>query len=246
MLAAVGITGAAALNGALLFKLLRFLALGALLLAGTRKPTQPILKLSWWMAALALSALPFSAGFSSAWLVTSSAVAAGPAWVAGIGVNWLALLLVTLVIVQVGGTASARTTEGPAPGVISQAESLPSFLQFLLALLALTLGIAPEVVVNFFTSPAANALPVIASQAPGAGVQTNPLGFINATGPWSPGLLWLLALLLLLASFLLTRQPRQPATVPPFLGGEAEAETTHDTMAPATQHDEHPRQRPQP
>ena len=59
MLVAVGITGAAALNGALLFKLLRFLALGALLLAGTRKPAQPILKLSWWMAALALSAFPF-------------------------------------------------------------------------------------------------------------------------------------------------------------------------------------------
>ncbi|HEY7356059.1 MAG TPA: hypothetical protein VH590_06315, partial [Ktedonobacterales bacterium] len=112
MLMGVAVTGTAALNGALMFKLLRLLALGALLLAGTRKPAQPILNMSWWLAALALSALPFSAGFSSAWLVTSGAVAAGPAWIAGSGVNWLALLLVTLAIARVGGTEGI-TAEAP-------------------------------------------------------------------------------------------------------------------------------------
>jgi formate hydrogenlyase subunit 3/multisubunit Na+/H+ antiporter MnhD subunit len=231
MLAGVGVTGAAALNGALLLKLLRFLALGALLLAGTRKPAQPILNISWWLAALALSALPFSAGFSSAWLVTGSAVAAGPAWLAGIGVNWLALLLVTLAIGRIGGTEKSPAAEGPALGISGHAELLLSFLLFLLALLTLALGIAPEVAVNFFTGPAANSLPVIASQAPGAGVQTNPVGLLIATGTWLPGLFWLLALVLLLLCYFLTRGTRQPATIPAFLGGEAEAEREDDTMA---------------
>ncbi len=229
MLAGVAITGTAALNGALLFKLLRFLALGALLLAGTRRPAQPILNVGWWLAALALSALPFSAGFSSAWLVTSGAVAAGPAWLAGIGVNWLALLLVTLAIARVGGSEKT-TAEAPQPGS-SPAELLLNFLLFLLALLTLALGIAPEVAVNFFTGPAANSLPVIASQAPGAGVQTDPLGLLTAIGAWLPGLFWLLALVLLLLCFLLTRRTRQPAAVPMFLGGEAEAERADDTIA---------------
>lgn len=231
MLAGVAITGTAALNGALLLKLLRLLALGALLLAGTRRPAQPILNIGWWLAALALSALPFSAGFSSAWLVTSGAVAAGPAWLAGIGVNWLALLLVTLAIARVGG-AEKTPAEAPQPEG-GLAALLPNFLLFLLALLTLALGIAPEVAVNFFTSPAANSLPVIASQAPGAGVQTNPLGLLTATGTWLPGLFWLLALVLLLLCFFLARHTRQPGAVPAFLGGEAEAEHADGTIPAA-------------
>ncbi len=234
MLAGVAITGTAALNGALMFKLLRLLALGALLLAGTRKPTQPLLNLSWWLAALSLSILPFSAGFSSAWLVTSGAVAAGPAWVAATGLNWLALLLVTLTIARVGGAAPAPSADGPQSGAITQTEPLPSLLLLLLALLTLALGIAPEVAVNFFTGPAANTLPVIASQLPGAGVQTTQLGLVSATGTWSPGLFWLLALILAALCFLLTRQRRQPASVPLFLGGEAEAGKADDTTAPSS------------
>jgi formate hydrogenlyase subunit 3/multisubunit Na+/H+ antiporter MnhD subunit len=239
MFAGVAVTGSAALNGALFFKLLRLLALGALLLAGTRKPAQPLLNASWWLAALALSALPFSAGFSSAWLVTSGALAAGPAWVAGIGLNWLALLVMTLAIARIGGAGAEAAPAGAAPpaGLTSQSAPLPSFLLFLLSLLTLTLGIAPEVAVNFFTSPAANALPVIASQAPGAGVQTNPLGLVSATGTWLPGLFWLLALVLGALVFFLTRHQRQPATVPPFLGGEAESAPADDTIATAPPHD---------
>jgi formate hydrogenlyase subunit 3/multisubunit Na+/H+ antiporter MnhD subunit len=230
MLAGVAITGTAALNGALMFKLLRFLALGALLLAGERRPAQPILSMSWWLAALALSALPFTAGFSSAWLVTSGSIAAGPAWVAGSGVNWLALLLVTLAIVRAGGAEPAPAVGTASPGATSQGEPLSSFLTFLLALLALAVGIAPEVAVNFLTGPAVNPYPVIASSAPGAGVQTNQLGLFSATGTWLPGLFWLLALVLLLLCFFLTRHPRQPGAVPSFMGGEAEAESTGDTI----------------
>ncbi|HEY7347976.1 MAG TPA: hypothetical protein VH599_06615 [Ktedonobacterales bacterium] len=248
MLAGVAITGTAALNGALLFKLLRFLALGALLLAGGRKPAQPILSMSWWLAALALSALPFAAGFSSAWLITSGAAAAGPAWVAGVGVNWLALLLVTLAIVRVGGAEPAPAAGAPAPGLSSRPEPLPSFLTFLLALLALVIGIAPEVAVNFFTGPAANALPVIASQAPGAGVLTNQIGLLSATGTWLPGLFWLLALVLLLLCFFLTRHARQPASAPVFMGGEAEAVNAGDTISaspPQTEQAREPESLPQ-
>lgn len=246
LFAGVAITGTAALNGALLFKLLRWLSLGALLLAGTRKPAQPILNVSWWLAALALSALPFSAGFSSAWLVTSGALAAGPAWVAGIGLNWLALLLMTLAIVRIGGAEASNPAEASPSGIISQDAPLPSFLLFLLALLALVLGIAPEVAVNFFTSPAANALPVIASQAPGAGIQANPLGLVSATGTWLPGLFWLLALVLGALIFFLIRHQRQPAAVPPFLGGEAEGAPTDDTIATALPHDEQAQEPNQP
>jgi formate hydrogenlyase subunit 3/multisubunit Na+/H+ antiporter MnhD subunit len=237
LLAAIAITGTAALNGALLFKLLRFLALGALLLAGERRPAQPILNMSWWLAAFSLSILPFSAGFSSAWLITSGAVAAGPAWVAGIGVNWLALLLVTLAIARTGSAEHAPAAEASRLHITNPAEALPSFLLFLLALLALVLGIAPEVAVNFFTGPAANALPVIASQTPGAGIQTNPLGLVSATGTWSTGLFWLLALLLLLLCFFLTRQTRQPASVPSFMGGEAKADHTDEIHRDSTKRD---------
>ncbi len=232
MLAGIAITGTAALNGALLLKLLRLLALGALLLAGTRKPQQALAHAGWWLAALSLSALPFSAGFSSAWLVTSGAIAAGPAWVAGIGVNWLALLLVTMAIARVGRVGAVPEPETARVGAADQVELLPIFLLLLLALLALASGIAPEVAVNFFTGPAASSLPVIASQAPGAGVQTNQLGLVSAVGTWTPGLFWLLALLLLLLFYLLTRQPRQAASVPTFLGGEAEAAATDTTSAP--------------
>ncbi len=231
MLAGVAITGTAALNGVLLFKLLRLLALGALLLAGGRKPAQPILNLSWWLAALALGALPFAAGFSSAWLVTSGAITAGPAWVAGVGVNWLSLLLVTLAVARVGGAEPAPGASVPATSAPVQAEPLPSFLLFLLALLALALGIAPEVAVNFFTGPAANTLPVIASQAIGADVQPNQAGLLTANGTWLPGLFWLLALIVLLLCLFLTRHTRQPASVPIFLGGAAEAETRDDTIS---------------
>jgi hypothetical protein len=97
-------------------------------------------------------------------------------------------------------------------------------------LLTLALGIAPEVAVNFFTGPAASSLPVIGNQAPGAGVQTDPLGLLTATGIWLPGLFWLLAVVLLLLCFFLTRHTRQAATVPAFLGGEAEAERRDDTI----------------
>lgn len=237
MLAGIAVTGTAALNGALLFKLLRFLALGALLLVGSRKPAQPILNASWWLAALALGALPYSAGFSSAWLVTSGAVGAGPAWLAGIGINWLALLLVTLAIIHVGGTEQTPA-EAPQSGSIRKAELLPSFLLFLLAGLSLVLGIAPEVAVTFFTGPAASALPVIASQAPGAGVQANQLGLLTATGTWLPEVFWLLTLVLLLLAFFLTRQTHQPATVPPFLGVEAEAERGDDPISTSPPHAE--------
>lgn len=237
MLAGIAVTGTAALNGVLLFKLLRFLALGALLLAGSRKSAQPILNASWWLAARALGALPFSAGFSSAWLVTSGAVGAGPAWLAGIGINWLALLLVTLAIIHVGGTEQTPA-EAPQSGSIRKAELLPSFLLFLLAGLPLVLGIAPEVVVTFFTGPAASALPVIASQAPGAGVQANQLGLLTATGTWLPEVFWLLTLVLLLLAFFLTRQTHQPAAVPPFLGVEAEAERGDDPISTSPPHAE--------
>jgi formate hydrogenlyase subunit 3/multisubunit Na+/H+ antiporter MnhD subunit len=233
MLAGVAITGTAAINGALMMKLLRLLALGALLLAGGRKPTQPILSLSWWLAALALSALPFSGGFSSAWLITSGSMVAGPAWVAGTGLNWLALLLMTLAIVRVGAASDTGAEE--AQSAISRAEPGASFLFFLLALLALALGIAPEVAVNLFTGPAANVLPVIASSAPIASVQTNPLGLLTAPGVWLPGLFWLLTLVLLLLCGLLTRPAHQPASIPVFMGGEAEAGSTDGTMpAPAS------------
>ncbi|GEM_PF-2051789 len=232
MLAGVAITGTAAINGALMMKLLRLLALGALLLAGGRKPTQPILSLSWWLAALALSALPFAAGFSSAWLITSGAMVAGPAWVAGTGLNWLALMLVTLAIVRVG--AASETGAEVPQAALGRAGQGPGFLFFLLALLALALGIAPEVAVNLFTGPAANVLPVITSSAPIASVQTNPLGLLTAPGVWLPGLFWLLTLVLLLLCGLLTRPARQPASIPVFMGGEAEAGSTDDTMpAPA-------------
>lgn len=231
MFASVAVTGTAALNGALLFKLLRFLALGALLLAGARKPAQPILNVCWWLAALALGALPFAAGFSSAWLVTSGAIAAGPTWIAGVGVNWLALLLVTLVIVRVGGAEPSPATAVSPSRANGQIELFSSFLMVVLALLALAMGIAPEVAVNFFTSPAANALPVIASQAPGAGIQTNQIGLLSATGAWLPGLFWLLALVLLLLCFFLTRRARQPASAPSFMGGAAEAERAGDTIS---------------
>jgi formate hydrogenlyase subunit 3/multisubunit Na+/H+ antiporter MnhD subunit len=214
--------------------LLRLLALGALLLAGTRKPPQALLHGSWWLAALSLSVLPFSAGFSSAWLITAGAVAAGPAWVAGIGLNWLALLLVTLAIARVGGIGAAPAEAASAAGAANPAELLQSFLLLLLAGLSLALGIAPEVAVNFFTGPAASSLPVIASQAPGAGVQTNQLGLVSAVGTWAPGLFWLLALLLLLLCYALTRHPRQSPGVPSFLGGEAEAERADDTIAPVS------------
>lgn len=230
MLTGVAITGTAALNGALLFKLLRFLGLSALLLAGARRPAQPILSLSWWLAALALGALPFAAGFSSAWLVTSGAVTAGPAWVAGVGVNWLALLLGTLAIVRAGGAEPAPAAEAAQPGALSLAEPLPAFLLFLLALLTLALGIAPEVAVNFFTGPAAASLSVIASQAVGADVQTNQVGLLSANGTWLSGLFWLLALVLLLLCFFLTRRARQPASAPAFMGGEAEAGSAGDTI----------------
>jgi formate hydrogenlyase subunit 3/multisubunit Na+/H+ antiporter MnhD subunit len=232
MLAGVVVTGTAALNGSLMMKLLRLLALGALLLAGGRKPAQPILSLSWWLAALALSGLPFSAGFSSAWLITSGAMVAGPAWVAGTGLNWLALLLVTLAIVRIGA-ASETGAEAPQ-AALGRAGQGPSFLFFLLALLALALGIAPEVAVNLFTGPAANVLPVIASSAPIASVQTNPLGLLTAPGIWLPGLFWLLTLVLLLLCGLLTRPAHQPASIPVFMGGEAEAGSTDDTMVAPT------------
>ncbi len=232
MLAGVVVTGTAALNGSLMMKLLRLLALGALLLAGGRKPAQPILSLSWWLAALALSGLPFSAGFSSAWLITSGAMVAGPAWVAGTGLNWLALLLVTLAIVRIGA-ASETGAEAPQ-AALGRAGQGPSFLFFLLALLALALGIAPEVAVNLFTGPAANVLPVIASSAPIASVQTNPLGLLTAPGIWLPGLFWLLTLVLLLLCGLLTRPAHQPASILVFMGGEAEAGSTDDTMVAPT------------
>ncbi len=230
MFAAIAITGTAALNGALMFKLLRFLALGALLLAGGRKPMQPILSASWWLAALSLSGFPFFAGFSSAWLVTANSIAAGPAWVAGSGVSWLALLLGTLAIVRVAGQEPAPGAGEPAPETTSKTEPGPSFLLLLLALLALATGIAPEVVVNFFTGPAASSLPVISSSQPAAGVQTSPLGLIAGTGHWLSGLFWLLALVLLGLTLLLTRHARQPAGMPAFQGGEAEATSTGDTM----------------
>jgi formate hydrogenlyase subunit 3/multisubunit Na+/H+ antiporter MnhD subunit len=229
MFAGIAITGTAALNGALMFKLLRLLALGALLLAGGRKSAQPLLRTSWWLAALALSGLPFAAGFSSAWLITSGAVAAGPAWVAGTGINWLALLLVTLAIVRAGSAEPDASATTP-PGAISRADPGPSFLLFLLALLALALGIAPEVAVNFFTGPAASSLPVISSNAAGASVQTNPLGLLSATGAWLPGLFWLLALVLIAFCLLLTQHTRQPAASPPFMGGEAEAGRAGDMI----------------
>ncbi len=230
MFLAIAITGAAALNGALLLKLLRFLALGALLLAGGYKLTQPILRISWWLAALALSAFPFFATFSSAWLITANAISAGPAWVAGVGVSWLALLLATLAIVRAGGKAPAPAEEEP-PGAANQAAAGPGFLMFLLALLALVTGIAPEVAVKFFTGPAASSLPVISSGLPSAAVQTNPLGLLTGTGQWLPGLFWLLALLLFVLIVLLTRHERESAGTPLFLGGEAGDERASDTIA---------------
>ena len=230
MFLAIGITGAAASNGALLLKLLRFLALGALLLAGGYRFTQPLLRISWWLAALALSAFPFFATFSSAWLITANAITAGPAWVAGVGVSWLALVLATLAIVRAGGKEPAPA-EGEPPGAASQAEPGSSFLMFLLALLALVTGIAPEVAVKFFTGPAAATLPVISSSLPSAAVQTSPLGLITGAGHWLPGLFWLLALVLLVLILLLTRHERQATSTPNFLGGEAEAGRASDTMA---------------
>jgi formate hydrogenlyase subunit 3/multisubunit Na+/H+ antiporter MnhD subunit len=233
MFLAIAITGAAAVNGALLLKLLRFLALGALLLAGGYKLTQPILRLSWWLAALALSAFPFFATFSSAWLITANAISAGPAWVAGVGVSWLALLLATLAIVRAGGKEPAPAEEGP-PGAASQAAAGPGFLMFLLALLALVTGIAPEVAVKFFTGPAASSLPVISSSLPSGAVQVNPLGLLTGTGQWLPGLFWLLALLLFVLILLLTRHERQSASTPFFLGGETDDEHASDTIASDT------------
>jgi len=234
MFAGIAITGTAALNGALLWKLLRFLALGALLLAGGRKPTQPILSMSWWLAALALTGLPFTAGFSSAWLITSGAIAAGPAWVAGMGVSWLALLVVTLAIVRAGGGEAPAGAGEPPPGATSRAEPIPSFLVLLMALLTLAVGIAPEVVVNFFTGPAVTPYPVIASSAPGAGIQTNQIGLLSATGAWLPGLFWLLAIALLLLIALALRHTRQPTSAPAFRGGEAEADSAGDTLPSPT------------
>jgi formate hydrogenlyase subunit 3/multisubunit Na+/H+ antiporter MnhD subunit len=249
MFAGIAVTGVAALNGALLFKLLRFLALGALLLAGGRKPGQPILSISWWLAALTLGAFPFFAGFSGAWLITSNAIAAGPAWVAGTGISWFALLLVTLAIVRAGGKAPAMSTSEAPPGATSGALSIPGFLTFVLALLALATSIAPEVVVNFFTSPAASALPVISSSAAAARVQTSPLGLTTGAGPWLPGLFWLLALVLLALLLLIIRHERQPAGIPPFLGGEASAGRQDDTMlssAPDAQNHQAPEAASQP
>ncbi len=230
MFASIAVTGVAALNGALLFKLLRFLALGALLLAGGHKPNQPILSISWWLAALTLGAFPFFAGFSGAWLITSGATAAGPAWVAGTGVSWFALLLATLAIVRAGGKEPEMGAGEAPPDATSNALSLPGFLTFVLALLALATGIAPEVVVNLFTNPAASALPVISSSLQAAGVQTSPLGLITGLGHWLPGLFWLLALVLLALFLLIIRHERQPASIPPFLGGEAGAGRQDDTM----------------
>lgn len=231
MLAGVAVTGAAALNGALLLKLLRLLALGALLLAGGRKPTQPILSGSWWLAALALSALPFFPAFSAAWLITSGAVAAGPAWVAAAGVNWLTLLVITLAIFRVGSAESPARGEGASTGVISLAELATSFLLFVLAVLSLVAGIAPEVVVGYFTGPAASALPVISSQL--AGVEATPVGLITPFGAWLPGIFWILLVALLLPGLLARRPARQAAALPPFLGGEAAPEEAQPPVAGA-------------
>jgi hypothetical protein len=145
--------------------------------------------------------------------------------VAGAGVSWLALLLATLAIVRAGG-------KEPTSGATTHADTGPGFLVFLLALLALVTGIAPEVVVKFFTGPAASALSVISSSLPSATVQTSPLGLIAGAGHWLPGLFWLLALVLLALILLLTRHERQAAGIAPFLGGEAEAEYASDTIAP--------------
>lgn len=219
MFVGVAVTGTAALNGALLLKLLRLLALGTLLLAGGRKPTQPVLRLCWWLAALALGALPFFPTFSAAWLITSGAVAAGPAWVAGAGVGWLALLLVTLALFRVGSTEPTVGAESSAPGTTSQAEPGPSFLLFVLAVLTVVLGIAPEIAVSLFTNAAAASLPVISS--PLAGVQATPVGLLTPFGSWLPGVFWILLVALALLGLLATRSARQAAAPPPFLGGEA-------------------------
>jgi formate hydrogenlyase subunit 3/multisubunit Na+/H+ antiporter MnhD subunit len=223
MLAGVAITGTAALNGALLLKLLRLLALGALL-AGGQKSTQPIARVSWWLAALALGALPFFPAFSGAWLITAGAIAAGPAWVAGSGVNWLALLLATLAIFRVGSAAHAVGTQAgeapPGAPASSLAESGANVLLFVLALLAVVVGVAPEAVVSLFTNSAAIALPVISSSL--AGVQATPVGLVTPFGAWLPGVLWIVLVALLLLGLLATRQPRQATAPPPFLGGEAE------------------------
>jgi len=230
MFAGVAVTGLAALDGALLFKLLRLLALGALLLAGGRKPTQPLLSISWWLAALTLGAFPFFAGFSGAWLITTDTIAAGPAWVAGVGISWLALLIATLASIRAGGKEPAASTGQPPPGATRHAAPIPSFLMFILALLTLATSIAPEVAVNFFTSPAASALPVISGSGASANVQTSPLGLTTTAGHWLPGLFWLLALVLLALLLLLTRHERAPASTEPFLGGEAGAGREDATM----------------
>ncbi len=229
MLAGVAVTGAAALNGALLLKLLRLLALGALLLAGGRKPAQPILSASWWLAALALSALPFFPAFSAAWLITSGAVAAGPAWVAAAGVNWLALLVITLAILRVGSAELPARVEGASVGGTSLAELASSFLLFVLAVLSLVVGIAPEVGVGYFTGPAAAALPVISSQL--AGIEATPVGLITPFGSWLPGIFWILLVALLLLGLLATRPARQAAALPPFLGGEDEPREAQPPVA---------------
>ncbi|HEY7127206.1 MAG TPA: hypothetical protein VH540_24955 [Ktedonobacterales bacterium] len=239
MLAGVVITGAAAINGALLLKLLRLLALGALLLAGRRKPAQPVLGICWWLAALALGALPFFPTFSATWLITGGAIAAGPAWVAGAGVGWLALLLATLAIFRVGGAEPAEGAVESASGATSPAEPGPSFLLFVLALLTVVLGIAPEIAVSLFTNAAAAALPVISS--PLAGVQATPVGLLTPFGSWLPGIFWILLVALALVGLLATRRARQAAAPPPlFLGGEAEpgaddAETGTDLTSTSEQ-----------
>jgi formate hydrogenlyase subunit 3/multisubunit Na+/H+ antiporter MnhD subunit len=227
MLAGVAITGAAALNGALLLKLLRLLALGALLLAGARKPAQPVLGISWWLAALALSALPFFPAFSAAWMITSGAIAAGPAWVAGAGADWLALLLITLAIFRVGSAEPAGASE-LSSGVINRVEAGPGFLLFVLVVFTAIAGIAPEAAVSLFTSAAAASLPVISSQL--AGVQPTPVGLVTPFGAWLPGVFWILLVALLLLGLVVARPARQAAALPPFLGGEAEAGETTSTL----------------
>jgi formate hydrogenlyase subunit 3/multisubunit Na+/H+ antiporter MnhD subunit len=243
VLSGIAITGSAALNGAMLLLPLRLLALGALLLAGEHNPSQPVLRASWWLAALSLCALPFFPLFSGAWLITNGAIAAGPAWVGAVGVGWLVLLLLTLALLRAGGRepvheARAAPVEAAAGPSVAHAPTLAELganvLLLVLAMLLGIVGVAPEAAVSLFTGAAAAAVPV--SGGAQAGVQATPVGLVTPAGAWLPGIFWVLLVTLLLLRRLLGQMTTsanhlRSAAVPPFLGGEivtASSEPAHE------------------
>ncbi len=208
-------------------------------------PPRPVNLAVWLVGAGTLIGVPLLAGFVPRQLTSAAALQAGGLTIPLAGVAWAGDALLALALLRATAPAFAGVTGAPAslgedtenaddesddadegdedalPTTSADTPSLQELPGVLLAVLAVIVGIAPELLLSLGGKLAAGAL--VQAGAIDSAVSTSLMGYAAGVGQWLPGIAWLAGLVLVLLVIFLRPAGAREAR-PVYLAGQTPVE----------------------